>query len=315
MLTLLLNSMHIFLFLPAESPLFPTKLKEDFLTLLKGWVSEQQRQIEFHEMQLPATHREIIPLLEKQKEGILLLPALWEDLYSVKLLNEAENLSGEYSSLFYGSIPESEQLITAFNAGIQAYIPLPIPEKQLAFSLNRAVRKHEKNLQKRQKEGRFNLLSYEKQQREHKLLGKAFKDLLHSRNPFILDHVHLLIVNSSSAQEKRLSRFLTEIGSSFVSVRSIAEAIDAFKEDTQFHVLITDYLLPDGDALKLVKTLKEKLQHEMPRVLVWSSTPEEIPKLLRPETFIDEVIIKPSPDEGIESLLPALLFLLYQKKN
>ncbi len=308
--------MNIYLFTPPPaSSLFHNDEYESFLEILQNQDVVQKSSYTLSKLETPPAHHDIIPLLEEREQGIILIPALWEDLFCIKLLNEIRTLPHSYAKLFYGQAPEKEHLITAFNAGIDGFISLPADQERVSLLFQKVINKHEEDKRRYARACCFDQVNYERIQSERHILGKAFKDLLHGRNPFALNNIRLLIVNSSSAQERRLSHFLTEVDASSESARSMSHALEVLQSSPPFDILISDYLLPDGDAIQLVKRMREQLKEEMPRVLVWSSSPEEIPALLQPETFIDDVILKPTPFEGIESLLPALFILLYQKKE
>ncbi len=50
----------------------------------------------------------------------------------------------------------------------------------------------------------------------------------------------------------------------------------------------------------------------MPHIIVWSSSPDKAADLLEPDNHIDELLLKPGPEAGTESILPSIISVIYR---
>ncbi|GMT42312.1 MAG: hypothetical protein IEMM0002_0723 [bacterium] len=144
-------------------------------------------------------------------------------------------------------------------------------------------------------------------------LAHALLDFMNNNGPVRSGDIKVLLVTTSAAQEKRLGNLLTKIGVSAVSAGNMEDALKNTNL-TEYSLIISDSVLPDGDAVTLVSRLRKALKSHMPRFMVWSSSPQKATDLLRPENHIDDVLIKPGPGTGIESMLPSIIAGIYQTR-
>lgn len=141
-------------------------------------------------------------------------------------------------------------------------------------------------------------------------LGKAFIDIMKNTGPLFDSEVEVLLVSSSPVQQKQLEMLLKTIRISTFKTGNIEEAIEVTGRK-EFPVVISDGILPDGDATSLADRLR-KISKSMPHIIVWSSSPEKAAIFLEPENRIDEVLLKPDPETGIESILPSIIAVIYR---
>ena len=268
----------------------------------------------------PDNHEDIATLFAGREGGIVFLPASWADLMSVKILQELECLGIPFESIMVGPVPETRQLIMAFNEGMTAYLPTPVRKEEFDLALRRAVLRFEKRNQDLYELSRLRLLEQQNageqggamvnQSARNYFLGKAFVDTVNRTGPINKGEVEILFVSSSSAQRGQLEQLLKVIGIHVNECHTIAEAKKKVA-NTGVAVIISDNILSDGSATQLSREIR-KVCTKIPKLIVWSSNPEKIPELLKPENFIDEVILKTALDKGAESLLPSILAWIYQ---
>jgi len=268
-------------------------------------------------IKLPERHEEIQPLFLEKPAGVVFVPSEWDDLFSVKVSQEIVGIETPMEPVIVGSAGDTSQLIVAFNCGVSAFLEVPFTQAVLMQILNRTAEKLK--MRKRQAllairladyEGEGVMASLSPQMRERDIfLAKAFVDIIKSRGPIVDGHAKVLLVTTSKAQEKTLAGFLSDIGIVVASVANIKDALKAVAKDT-YRLVITDNTLPDGDASEFVDKLRSEIK-SMPRIIVWSSSPERIRSIINPDNHIDDVVMKPSPGLGVEPILPTIIASIY----
>ncbi len=274
--------------------------------------------IKFETIPLPGNHNEVAPLLRELEGGIVFFPAIWEDLACVKMVQEISVLSTPFETVIVDVAPEASNLAVAFNEGLSAYLEKPVTNEKLKTTVSRARSGLEKRISHIATEQRLaNLASQSvpiNQSRPMTIrdqhLGKAFIDVANKTGPLFKNEVKVLLVSSSSVQQKQLEATLKAIGVSTTNTGNIEEAIQVSGKKA-FVVVISDGVLPDGDAISLANRLR-KTSKRMPHIIVWSSSPEKAATFLKPENHIDEVLMKPDPETGIESILPSIIAVVYR---
>ncbi|MDH5542899.1 MAG: response regulator [Nitrospinota bacterium] len=270
------------------------------------------------ELELPENHEDIYPIFADKEDGIIFIPAIWTDLYCVKIINEVEHLKGVFGAVIVGKTPKASELVVAFNEGLYAYLETPMDKQNFKQTLTRVFGKLRKKSGENLVLGRIKQyesglsprsFSHQMHERDH-LLAKAYIDVLKDRGPLMDGTVKVLLVTASKAQEGRLEKFLKELGLKIESVDSMAAALEKASVG-KFELIITDNMLPDGDAITFVDKLRKLMKKSLPRVIVWSSSPEKFASLLGPENHIDDVILKPGPGAGIEVILPSIVAAIY----
>ena len=270
-------------------------------------------------VKLPADHEEVITLFGKRDTGIIFIPPVWEDLFCVKVINEIETLKVPFEIVLVGQPPSMPNLIVAFNNGLGAYLEIPVDADKLRQAILRSTAKLRKRVEHMQLELRLAeygsglALQYSigRVTERDQVIARALLDFMRQTGPIQSGEVQILLVNSSTAQERKLEGFLKEVGIGVTSAGSVEEAIK-LAESGGFRLIISDGLLPDGDAIELVNRLRKVLKENMPRFLVWSSSPGRISSLLDPANHIDDILVKPDPATGIESVLPSIVAGIYQ---
>ena len=274
--------------------------------------------IEFQTLTLPADHHDLSALFNGLEGGLIFLPAVWKDLFCVKLVQEASLLPVPFETIITDVAPDVSNLIVAFNEGLSAYLETPVKEEQLQLTISRAQSRFEQKISQISTARRlFEMTSaadsFSRSRAmlvRNRYLGKAFVDLANKTGPLFESKVEVLLVSSSPVQQKQLDLLLKALGIATTATGNIKEALDTAR-GKEFAVVISDSVLPDGDAVMLADRLR-KISKRMPHIIVWSSSPEKAAALLKPENRIDEVIMKPAPETGIESILPAIIAVIYR---
>ncbi len=274
--------------------------------------------IETRALTLPADHHDMSALLDGLEGGLIFFPAVWKDLFCVKLIQEVSLLPVPFETIITDVAPDVSNLIVAFNEGLSAYLEAPVNAEQLQLIILRARSRFEEKISqistaRRLLEMTLPAASFDRSRAmlvRSRYLGKAFVDLANRTGPLFESKLEILLVSSSSVQQKQLSRLLKTLGISTAETGNIKEALQA-AEEKEFTVVVSDSILPDGDATKLADRLR-KTSTSMPHIIVWSSSPEKAATLLNPENHIDEVIVKPAPETGIESILPSIIAVIYR---
>lgn len=294
-------------------------LQNDDHPLDKGLTAAlESLSMEFKILTLPADHGDITHVMSDLQGGVVMLPGIWTDLFCVKVIEETALLSTPFETVIVAPEPDLSNLVVAFNEGLSGYLKLPVTEERLRQVISRARARFEKRLLQIEAERRFSDLAAQSipfnrskaMTVRNQYLGKAFIDFAKRRGPVFEGTIEVLLVSSSSVQQKQLEELLKASGLSTTTSGNIEEAIQGL-EEKDYRVVIADGVLPDGDATVLAGRVR-KIAKKMPYMIVWSSSPEKAATLLRPENHIDEVLLKPGPDIGIESVLPSLIAAIYQ---
>lgn len=268
---------------------------------------------------IPDTHEHVRELLHGRSSGVVFIPAMWEDLLCVKIVNEIENLAIPFEAVVAGDAPPVPLLITAFNSGLGAFIETTVDQSELNLILKRvAARLREKEDRaetmaqlERYRSDRPSLdLSRESLARDQ-LLGLAFTHFAANEGPFSDGSVRILLVSSSQSQQKHLAGLLRRFGALVETSERMEDSIRRVQEE-DFTMIITDGILPDGDAIAFSRRLRQELKKRIPHFIVWSASRDKVATLMRPESQINDVILKPSPDVGMESVLPAIIAAAYR---
>ena len=213
--------------------------------------------------------------------------------------------------------PEVSNLIVAFNEGLSAYLEAPVTEERLHLIISRIQSRFEDKISQRSTAQRVSALSSQSISSNtsrsmitrNQYLGRAFIDFVNQSGPLFESEVEVLLVSSSSVQQKQLEVTLKTIGITTTKTGSIEETIKIAEK--KFSVVISDGFLPDGDAITLANHLR-KICKSMPHLIVWSSSPDKAASFLDPENHIDELLLKPGPEIGSESILPSIISVLYR---
>lgn len=281
----------------------------------------QEKGVHSEALELPDDHEEVTQILADKQAGAVFLPPAWVDLFSIKIINEIENLSTPFETVITGPPPDLPDLIAAFNNGLSAFLEVPFTDDKLDLVITRLKNRLRKQVEQRKIESRLAAhesggilpsLSPQIVERDQ-LLATAIKDLLNGTGPLLSGDVNILLVSSSTAQQKRMEKFLNNISIQVTQAGDMSHAMESIKKN-DYNLIICDSMLPDGDALTLAQNLRKALKSNLPRFIVWSSSPEKASELLRPENHIDDVIMKPGPGVGIEYVLPSILAGIYQTR-
>ncbi len=274
--------------------------------------------IEFETLTLPSNHQEINPLFNKLQGGIVFLPARWKDLFCVKVVQEISLIPTSFETIMVDTAPEISDLIVAFNEGLSAYLETPVTEEKFQLTISRVRSRFEDKISQLSTTRRLSGLSAQSISlntsqaviARNQSLGRAFIDMVKQTGPLFENKIEVLLVSSSSVQQKQMESVLKAIGISTIKAGSIEEAIQ-IAEKNEFPVVISDNFLPDGDAIKLANHIR-KISKQMPHIIVWSSSPDKAATLLKPESHIDEFLLKPGPEVGIETILPSIIAVIYR---
>ncbi len=277
----------------------------------------EKLELDIEEVELPDIHEEVQNLFEERDGGVVFIPAVWEDMLCVKVVQEVLSVKKAFEAVIVGEKPDTSQLILAFNSGLSAFLELPLGEVKVKQTLLRVEARMKKRIRQMQVSTR--LAEYEvggmpytyspEMQERDIWLARAFLDVIKNKGPLYNSGIRVLLVTTSEAQGKRLEQFLKTVGIIVDSVDNTEEALKKSK-DGDYQLIITDNILPDGDAVELVRKLRKELT-TLPRVIVWSASPDKVSSLLNPETYIDNVILKPGHEGAMESILPSIIAAAY----
>jgi DNA-binding NtrC family response regulator len=281
----------------------------------------------FLSMDLPENHNDIQMMLGTHPGGIVVMPAIWEDLLVVKLVQQIMLLDKPYKTIAVGTCNDIASLATAFNEGLSAFITIPAETGVIVNSIKRVVsqqnlRVNELRLMKKNSSvnsySAHEVFSEKKNYSfREKLVGKLLIQLAEGLNPFKANATSLMNITTSVARQNQFSRLFDTMGFQTTPAATIREALELAGKK-EFSVVVSDAVLTDGKISELTSGLKNVCRR-MPYIIVLSSSPEKADELLTPENCIDEVVMKPVPDSGIESVLPtvsayAFRHILYEAK-
>ena len=278
-------------------------------------------EFETEKVDLPEDHEAIFKYFEGKEGGLIFIPAIWQDLFCVKVVQEIVRLRGSFEAVVVGSKPKIPDLIVAFNNGLSAYLTTPLDTQELKQVVSRAMLKlKEKSdkdllavrLTQYESSGKVQSLFTQTSERDM-LLAKAFIDFFKQSGPIMSGEVYVLLVGSSGAQKKKLESFLKQLNIHTDSATDIKSGVELTLKG-KYQLIISDNVLSDGSAIQMITELRAKVKGELPRFIVWSSSPEKYAELINPETHIDDVITKPGPGAGIETVLPAIIAAIYSSE-
>ena len=98
-------------------------------------------EFELEKADLPEDHEEVYEYFQDKEGGLIFIPAIWQDLYCVKVVQEIVRLRGSFEAIIVGSKPTIPDLIVAFNNGLSAYLPTPLDPQELKQVITRATSK------------------------------------------------------------------------------------------------------------------------------------------------------------------------------
>lgn len=262
-------------------------------------------------------HESVRSSLAAQESGIVFIPAQWQDLLCVKIIQEIIALPVLFETVIFGPAPNPSNLALAFNERAGAFLETPATSRSIKLTINRllagladraAAAHHLADLERR---AAACAPTAQAMALRDQLLTRALLDLRAQRGPLIDGSARVLLVITSQVQEKRLATFLRNSGLEVERAVGIAGAL-AMVQSRNYAAVIADGMLQDGSAMDLFTRLRKTIKTGIPRFIVWTSSPERVVDFYRPESYIDDVIFKPSTDSGMESILLAVVAGLYQ---
>ena len=283
----------------------------------------EAEEIPAEEVELSQDAESAIALFKNRDPGIIFIPPVWDDLFCVKVIDNIETLRTPFETVIADRQPLVPNLVAAYNAGLSAFVELPLKPALFKQAMIRCRARLEKKialvvagnrLRAYERDAVPNVFSPQIMERDQ-LLSQAFMDLIQRKGPLLGNDVRLLLALSSEAQQQRFGTFLRSIGLQIATANNMGEALRAVEHDGPFAIVISDYILPDGDAAGLVNAMRKTMKDKMPRFIVMTGSPDKASDLLRPESHIDDVIIKPGPGHGIELILPAVISGIYQVRG
>ena len=278
-------------------------------------------EFETENVDLPEDHEAIFKYFEDKEGGLIFIPDVWQDLFCVKVVQEIVRLRGSFEAIIVGSKPKIPDLIVAFNNGLSAYLTTPLDTQELKQVVSRTLLKLKEKSDKDllalrlvqyESSGKVQSLFSQTSERDM-LLAKAFVDFFKQSGPIMSGEVKILLVGSSGAQKKKLESFLKQLNIHVDLAVDIKSGVELTLKG-KYQLIISDNVLPDGSAIQMITELRAKVKGELPRFIVWSSSPEKYTELINPDTHIDDVITKPGPGTGIETVLPAVIAAIYSSE-
>ena len=255
-------------------------------------------------LESPRHHDELPKLFEKKQLGIVLLSITWDDLLCVKMVEEIASMERPFESVIISDLPNPEKLAAAFNRGLSGFLTKPLKQQETRMVLQRASRRIEDSLgrMKPSNDGPHSVVDPLRDQ----LIGSAILKWLDGKEALPFDKsLKALVIASSEVQGSALVSLLKKLGLSAFRCKSAAEARTCL-DGQDYELVISDCQLPDGTALDVSAYIRQIKRRRIPRFIVWTSSPQLIPKLLQPEAHIDSIMRKPPSDCGLASLLPTI---------
>jgi DNA-binding response OmpR family regulator len=271
---------------------------------------------------LPRQLSDIKDLLQQQPPGVVCLPVEWEDLYGVKLIQHCGRV-GRVVTLMAGAVPESlGDLVVAYNEGLTAFLRKPWTVEELSCLVRRLDDRLEEvclrdRLRQRMREYERRMThpssSPELMMRD-RFLARAFLEVRRNEGPLVEGGERVLIVTTSDAQRARLHSYLELGGLDVVDAGTCEQALERIKQQ-RFVAVVSDNLLPDGEAVELAEQMRKILKDSIPRFVVWTASPDKVDELMNPDYHIDDVILKPNLDAGMETIYLSIVVGLYQTRG
>lgn len=292
-----------------DSPIHPLD------STLKGMLENLGAPVQY--MLLPDNeHEEVRTLLAEREPGAVFLPAIWEDLYGIKIIQEIKTLPVLFEAAMCGTSPEPSLLVAAFNEGLGAFLPIPANTSLVTRTVKRMINRLTERVAAAK-----HLAALESATADavhpgflrDQILARALLDAREQRGPMVAGEARALLALTSPAQTKRLESFLSNSGFSTDHVGTVAEAIKSVQKQ-KYAAVVADGVLPDGTAIDLSAAMRKALKSDIPRLIVWTSSPSRTREFLKTESHIDDVVLKPSEDAGMESILLSMVIGLYLMK-
>lgn len=294
-----------------------SSLDKELKKLIEG------RDLRIEELDIHSDHGAIINILKDREPGIVFIPTEWLDMFCVKVLNGIVTLKSQFETIIFGPTPDMSYLIAAYNSGLSAFVEMPTKKDLFAQVVTRlknrlaekiAVARDLNRLREFERGGAPAAFSPQILERDQ-FIAKAFMDIMSRSGPLFDGNVSVLLVSSSHAQQQAFEAFLKTLGIKVMLAGGVGEAIKILSGSSQCKMVISDGVLPDGSAATLVEKLRKSMTSELPRFAVITASPDKAGELLAPEMHIDDVIVKPAPDAGMESILPTIIAGIYQTRS
>jgi AmiR/NasT family two-component response regulator len=68
---------------------------------------------------------------------MVMFPAIWEDLFCVKIIREISPMPTPFEMVMVDEKPDISNLIIAFNEGLSAYLETPFTKEKLQLTISR----------------------------------------------------------------------------------------------------------------------------------------------------------------------------------
>ena len=276
----------------------------------------KEKSLAYEEVEFAGDHAQIAALFSQRPGGIVFLPAMWEDLLCVKVVQEIGLLPGFFEAVVIGGTPDLEHLTVLFNEGVGGYLMSPVDERLCQAMITRLGER----LKRRRETAALSERVLELETRlatsagaaadrqQHRILGKAYLDLKNQAGPFAKD-MEVLLISTSQVQRERMKGVLKALGMEVITAESIQDALERLRE-RPIPIVISDNILPDGDGLQLARSIRQSSEW-MPKVIILSSSAEKMRQLLQPGNYIDEVVLKTIFEAGPESVIPPVVKMMY----
>ena len=276
--------------------------EEDFSLACKELLRDLDYNFAF--IKSPDHHDELPKLLQDKESGVVLLAITWDDLLCVKMVEEIVNMERPFESVILSDLPTPANLAAAFNRGLSGILTKSPKPNEVRVVLQRASRRVDARLKDRVATNMSGPAKVD-HLRDH-LIGSAILRWLDGKGGLPFDKsLKALVVASSDVQGSALTALLKQLGLSAFRCKNAAEARSCI-DGQDYELVISDCQLPDGTALDVSNYIHQSKRQRLPRFIVWTSSPGLDPKLSAPEAHVDSIMRKPSPENGLASLLPTI---------
>ena len=208
-------------------------------------------EIPLEEVEIGRDAETVIALFKERDPGIVFIPPVWDDLFCVKVINNIETLRTPFETVIADKKPLIPNMVAAYNAGLSAFVELPVNADLFRQAIIRCRSRLEKKmalliagnrLRAYERDAAPNVFSPQILERD-RLLSQAFMDLIQRKGPLLENNVRLLLVSSSEAQRQRFGTFLRSIGLQIATVNDMQGALRAVENDGPFAIVIADNIL------------------------------------------------------------------------
>lgn len=264
-------------------------------------------------IELPEEHKQVGGMLVDLEPGVVILPSVWEDLFCVKVIQQALVAPNVFECVVAGKVSDAAELACAFNSGAAGFLSSGVEVPDAKVVLGRAAERVVCRLEKCRKDA----FAKNKQQdhavpdEEINYLLRAFYDVLAAKGPFYARQVRLLLVTSSSAQVSNVLQVLKNSGIEVDMVSDIAQAMEKVKAH-EYRIIVSDSVLADGHVHEFTENVRQTISVQMPYFVVITSSVEKIDELLEPANHIDEVMLKSVLSASPERILLPVAASVYQ---